>query len=287
MLVRTRDRHARRLISTTAGEVDIHYSGPTGGAGDLPGVLVFGYAGSGLRQLEKHCKLYNSLGYRTLSCVPPQEFLFHYDVPQLVQLSRSVLEAAEEKQMLSFVIHCVSNNGATLYQHLTQELSCPEYDHLQVKGAVFDSGPGPQTLLPRPALFSKLRRDKSEARPPGKLFLQTAYLSVNQANKLSLRDNMRMMVRQWRDLEPDPSVSWVGHHLKYQDWGPWPLLFIYSKADPLIPWKFLSGLVEEIKARDSGRVVKELCLDKSGHVAHLKTHPDLYTQTVTQFLQSL
>ena len=72
MFVKTRELHAQRLIST-AGEVDIHYSCPPGGAADLPGVLVFGYAGSGLRQLEKHYKLYNSLGYRTLACVPPKE----------------------------------------------------------------------------------------------------------------------------------------------------------------------------------------------------------------------
>ena len=148
------------------------------------------------------------------------------------------MEAAAEKKFPSLVIHCVSNNGATLYQHLTQllaqEISCPDQDHLEVKGAVFDSGPGPQSLLPRPAWFSEVRRENSQtkpqARPPGKLFLRAAYLSVNQANGVSLGDNLRLMARQWRELEPDPGVSWVGHHVKYEDSGPWPLLFIYSKA---------------------------------------------------------
>ena len=192
-----------------------------------------------------------------------------------------------EKQFSSLVIHCLSNNGATLYQHLSQEVCSPDYDHLQLRGAVFDSGPGPQTLLPIPALFNRRTRDSSLPRPPGKLFLRTAYLSVNLANRLSLRDNLRLVARQWRELEPDPNISWVGHHVKHQDRAVWPLLFIYSKSDRLIPWRFMSGLVEEVRARDSDRSVTELCLEQSGHVAHLKTYPDTYTNTVSHFLQSL
>ena len=242
---------------------------------------MFGYAGSGLRQLEKHCQLYNSLGYRTLACVSPQEFIFHYNIPQLLQLSRCVLDAAVERQFESFVVHCLSNNGAALYQHLSQELSSPHYDHLQLRGAVFDSGPGPQTLLPISALFSDERRDNRKARPPGKFFLRASYLAVNHANKLSPRENLRLMARQWQELEPDPGVSWVGHHVKHQDCGAWPLLFIYSKADRLIPWQFVSSLVGEVRARNRGRVVRELCLEQSAHVAHLKTYPETYTHTVS------
>ena len=62
---------------------------------------------------------------------------------------------------------------------------------------------------------------------------------------------------------------------------------LWSEADRLIHWQYVRGLVEEVRARDEARVVRELCLDQSGHVAHLKIYPDLYTQTVARFLQSL
>ena len=91
-------------------------------------------------------------------------------------------------------------------------------------------------------------------------------------------------MRQWRELE-DPSVSWVGDYLKYEDSGPWPLLFIYSKKDRLIDWRFISGVVAEQEAR--GRRVTSLCLEGSGHVAHLKSQPELYTNTIKHFLQHL
>ena len=46
-------------------------------------VLLFGFAGSKKHQLEKHSKLYNELGYRTLYCILPLQHLFHYDVHRI------------------------------------------------------------------------------------------------------------------------------------------------------------------------------------------------------------
>ena len=54
-------------------------------------VLLFGFAGSSMKQLEKHSKLYNNLGYKTLSCILPQQYLFRFDVPNIVKCSKQVL----------------------------------------------------------------------------------------------------------------------------------------------------------------------------------------------------
>ena len=144
-----------------------------------------------------------------------------------------------------------------------------------------------QTVLPVPvpALLQRERPRLGEARPPSKLFLQVSYLGVNYSNRVGLKENLRRFLDQRRELEPDPNVSWVGHFIKYEDTGSWPQLFIYSKADRLIPWQFVSEVVEENRRR--GRSVSELLLENSAHVAHLKAQPELYTKTLTDFLQCL
>ena len=240
---------------------------------------MFGYAGSSLGHVLKHAALYNSLGYRTLSCVLPQEYLFHYQTAQIVSFSRSVLAAAVEHEMTGVVTHSLSNNGGAVYQHLSQAVT--EYQQLEVRGAVFDSCPGPATLFPSLSWRSR----PGAAKPPGNLFLCSAYLGVNLANRVSLKETIRRLSRQIKELDKVQDVPWVGDYVKYEDRGDWPLLFIYSRADTLIPCHFVSEVVEESEAR--GRTVTSLCLERSGHVAHLKTYPDLYTRTISQFLQSL
>ena len=53
-------------------------------------VLLFGFAGSSYKQLEKHSILYNNLGYKTLHCILPIKHHYHYDIPRIVDCSRQV-----------------------------------------------------------------------------------------------------------------------------------------------------------------------------------------------------
>ena len=57
---------------------------------DNTAVLLLGNAGATFRQLEKHSDLYNSLGYRTLACILPRVFVFHYDIPSTVKFCKQV-----------------------------------------------------------------------------------------------------------------------------------------------------------------------------------------------------
>ena len=56
---------------------------PTPSTSSPPSVLLFGFAGSKKHQLQKHSKLYNELGYHTLYCILPLQYLFHYDVHRI------------------------------------------------------------------------------------------------------------------------------------------------------------------------------------------------------------
>ena len=53
-------------------------------------VLLLGNAGATFRQLERHSELYNTLGFRTLACTLPLQFVFHYDIPNTVRFCKQV-----------------------------------------------------------------------------------------------------------------------------------------------------------------------------------------------------
>ena len=135
-------------------------------------------------------------------------------------------------------------------------------------------GPGPGPCAPGPGPW-----------PPSRSCLAGAYFAVNWVNRRSLRDILALGIVQLRQLDIKPDdVSWVGYWVKHQDRGGWPLLFIHSERDPLIPWRFVSSVVAENRRR--GRRVEEWRLQDTGHVDHFKRHPEEYRERVAAFLDS-
>jgi len=243
-------------------------------------VLLFGYAGSSFRQLDKHSKLYNSLGYKTLSCILPIENMFHNDNKKISAFSRSVLDRVTEEGIRSVATVAFSNNGTAVYQHLVTQMTDHPHD-LRVIGSVFDSGPGPSQLPYNPKTSDIT--NSFGRRPPGRLFLTLAYLGVNKANGLSLLENLKLVIRQQRLMSRDPGVSWCGHWMKYEDPNTWPVLFIYSEADKLIPARYLDTVVDKNMER---RRVEFWRIRDTNHVAALKKYQDKYIETVKTFLES-
>merc|ERR1719342_901216 len=244
-------------------------------------VLLFGYAGSSFRQLEKHSLMYNKLGYTTLSCILPQNYLFHFEVPKIVECSKQVLERVKKENINEIATITFSNNGAALYQHLSQLILQDNNQEIRILGAVFDSGPGPNAIF----RTSGRRVPHNTPNPPTKFFLYLSLLGVNLANGVSIRESLHLLSKQIKSTNIDPNVSWPGHFLKYEDRGRWPLFIIYSKKDKLLPWQFLKKLVEETS--ENGRQVEEWQLKDSGHVAHYKFYPIEYRDKVSKFLQKI
>ena len=68
----------------------------------------------------------------------------------------------------------------------------------------------------------------------------------------------------------------------------WPLLFIYSKNDKLVPWQYVDEVMHA--QSQTGRPVISKLFDKSGpvgHVAHLKYRPIEYRESVQKLLDTL
>ena len=79
--------------SVSSQKFDIRVSAPSHPRVPAPegvAVLLLGNAGATFRQLEKHSDLYNSLGYRTLACILPRVYVFHYDIPSTVKFCKQV-----------------------------------------------------------------------------------------------------------------------------------------------------------------------------------------------------
>ena len=58
---------------------------------DNTAILLLGHSEATFQQLKKHSDLYNSLGYRTLACTLPLQFVFHYDVKNTIGFCKQVL----------------------------------------------------------------------------------------------------------------------------------------------------------------------------------------------------
>merc|ERR1719414_811631 len=115
---------------------------------------------------------------------------------------------------------------------------------------------------------------------------QVAYCAVNRANGMSVRDIVREASLQNRylasNLERHHDVPFVGSFLKYEDKGSWPTLFLASKKDRQIHWRYIKSVSEEQKRR--GRRSSLHIFPSSGHVAHLKVHPEEYREIVASFM---
>merc|ERR1712013_190515 len=253
-----------------------------------PYILLFGFAGSSPHHLAKQASVYSSLGYYSLSTIFPAQYPFSYDIHQITNCAHQVLEAAYKQKVQEVVVHSLSNNGAILYQHLTQ-LVMAEYQDITIKGAVFDSAPGPGNTLETLQYLGLL--PKYPPTTAGNLltyFLYTAYPWLNRINKMKLKDILAASVYQARNLE----VNWRRHHgvpwpgpFLMNERADWPLLFLYSKKDRQIPWRYITRVAD--KQRSKGRKVTTHIFSSSGHVAHLKIHPEEYRHSLEIFMRDL
>ncbi|XP_023333025.1 transmembrane protein 53-like isoform X1 [Eurytemora carolleeae] len=246
-----------------------------------PTVVLFGYAGSPKSHLEKYETLYTSLGYNSVCCILPHKELFAYNIPEIQKCAEKVLSVIESSGAQNIVAHCFSNNGIALYQQTYTILNTQKRAECYIKGLILDSGPGPMGL--RDNVLKRIFNDKQ-----GRIFLPIALFFVNAANKIPFAENIKSIIEQCRSLKSNfkenSHVPWTGLFMKTQEKGTWPVLFLYSKADTLMPWKYVAGVVQRLKPH---RTVYENRFEKSGHVAHFKTYPEEYTAAIKKFLNSI
>jgi len=262
-----------------------------------PTVVVFGFAGSPRVQVERIAAVYQEQGHPTLACTLPQLDTFTYNMPAIRSCAHQVLRAAEEEGAQQVVCHSLSNNGSILYQQFVR--AAQEEGRVEIRGAVFDSAPGPlgiqnvqkylhlDTLAALEGLNRRIERWSPRHQTP--FFLPFHLVGVDLANRKPIATVLANLVHQLRMLTSTWRVSrrvpWCGPYMKDHEEQAWPLLFIYAKNDALLSWRY----VEEVVRRQQGRGRQVLTTrfetsGKGGHVAHLKYHPEEYKKAVAQLL---
>jgi hypothetical protein len=80
------------------------------------------------------------------------------------------------------------------------------------------------------------------------------------------------------------AYEWAGPYLKNREQEKWPMLFLYSKKDSLMPYLYVSDLIETKKKQNTSRIISSRMFEKSAHVAHMRKYPDEYKQEIKKFL---
>jgi len=263
---------------------------PKHGCSSPVSVVLFGFAGSPIHQLEKMSNVYTELGYRTLYCILPMKFTFSYDIENITKCAEEVVMTAKKENITEIVCHSLSNNGGVLYQHFSQ--MAVKDPALQIKGAVFDSSPGPLGIQNIQKYISVWGINKLRPSRQTRLFLPFHHFGVNMANRVPISQTITEMVYQLKFLKTNwkkvRHVPWVGAYMTQHEREAWPLLFIYSKNDKLLPWRYVEEVINA--QTETGRPVMSKLFEKSGragHVAHLKYHPEEYKESVRKFLEAI
>lgn len=272
---------AATLISAPDKLVEVKYGGVALDPTKAPVVLLFGWAGASFKNLGKYAKLYQKAGCFTAQFILPTRHIFRdtTEVPELMWLVWQKLEEAQLADRQLF-IHCLSDTGVMCYQGLDIALARQGVTPNR-GGVVWDSCPGPY--------------------PECNMARVMAFLIINWMCSLrdglgmsrSLHSSYRLMVervwpsylRKWKGLPVELSKiegQWCGH-FGLEHAHSTPELFLYSKKDFYLPYKYLEDVV---LASRKNREFKSVCFPTSPHVAHFRYFPKEYAKHVQTFVLS-
>ena len=68
----------------------------------------------------------------------------------------------------------------------------------------------------------------------------------------------------------------------YDEPSRWPQMYLYSKKDEIVDYKYIDSIVEHRKSL--GVKVTAQCWEDSAHVAHIRQHRESYLNLCSQFL---
>jgi len=210
---------------------EIFYGNPKCKEKSSISIVLFGFAGSPIHQLEKMSKVYTELGHRTFYCILPMKFTFSYDIVNIKKCADEVISTLKREEISEVVCHSLSNNGGVLYQQFSQQVM--NENALKIKGAVFDSSPGPLGFqnIQKYLKIAGIEKWRPSRQTP--VFLPAHHFGVNMANRVPLAQTLTEIIYQLRFLKKhwkeNKYVPWIGAYMTEHERQAWPLLFIYSK----------------------------------------------------------
>ncbi|CAM6043584.1 unnamed protein product, partial [Sphagnum compactum] len=277
-------------------------------------VVLLGWLGAQQKHLKKYAEWYNARGIHAVTFVVPMtdvltfkvggkaeehvDRLAHHLALWLTEQGEHANGIEGEKQLM---FHTFSNTGWLTYGVILEKLQ-ERGDHLlgKIKGCVVDSAPAadPDPQVWASGFSAALLKKRSSATKEAAL--------VNETKEGVTFEGSQKGVLSNTEVEPNgveaallsvlagffsvflklPAISErlskVVTTLSKQQ-PQCPQLYIYSTADKVIPVKSVEAFIEQ--QRKAGHVVRSCNLQSSPHVDHFRSHPQLYSEQLSNFLK--
>lgn len=237
-----------------------------------PVVFLLGWGGCQDHHLAKYSSLYEERGCITVRYTVPIQYLIQ-DRSKIEPIACRLVSLLEEMclQENPVFIHSFSNNGATVYQFIREEMKKRPQVNIQLQGVIFDSGPGQRRIS------SLFRAVHSMTPGPSLLRIATSLWTIF----LVFLFNIYHFIQSWVVGGAAPA-PWCWDYVMQEEVTT-PTLFLYSTSDKIVN----SEDIEEIAVakEKAGREVMKVCYEDTEHVAHLRLHRESYVNALVQFIQ--
>ncbi|EQC26852.1 hypothetical protein SDRG_15362 [Saprolegnia diclina VS20] len=226
-------------------------------------VLVCSWMNSAPRHAAKYAALYNDIGFRHTTIVPSSGLDFF--LPASSVHAETAARLCDPTKTLRLHVHIMSNGGARSWYCLETHLQRLHQPYI-VTSFVFDSAP---TLVrggfTDPTVFVQHIRNPLAR---GALYgvMKVVLWSLNALLFVLHRDH----------------VLALNFESQIANTGAIPKLFLYSRADKLIPLADFQDAMQA--AKDTGATVHGVDFMTSPHVGHYQAHPEAYRAALASFL---
>ncbi|XP_070563310.1 transmembrane protein 53-like [Ptychodera flava] len=239
-----------------------------------PVVILLGWAGCQDRHLAKYSAIYQQQRFTTIRySLPMEDTFFRPGKPK--EMSLKIIELIFDLGLEDNVIifHVFSNAGGFLYRGITEVVHDPntvKQGTIKIGGVIFDSSPAHTSIINAVrALVNGMQANAVVRYAIAVFFVLTQWLS-------GIAGLVFPPLRQY-------GSGFQGYMYALEnDKGRYPQMFLYSKADAVIPYSEVEKFAE--RRRVLGVPVRQMCWDDSAHCTLLVQHREEYINQCVQFV---
>ncbi|KAK3592152.1 hypothetical protein CHS0354_019444 [Potamilus streckersoni] len=242
-----------------------------------PVVLLLGWLGCEEKHLAKYSDIYERKGCITIRYIAPKEITF-FKTELLPTVASKLLDLIQDYNLEDNPIffHIFSNNGSYVYTNILKVLHEDKEKKLvklQVKGVIIDSAPGQRRLhqAARAFVVSTPRNFMMRILMVIGIYLYLFWTGLKC---------MFMKLYNPKSLEYNP--HYVYENMLHDSYH-WPQLYLYSKADKIIPYQDIDKMIGY--RQSLGVHVERVRWDDTAHVSHLMVHREAYMQACIEFIK--
>ena len=251
---------------------------------DKPLVILAGWLGCHLKNLDRYATLYKSLGFKVMRVIAKPATIIMASTEErdqagihretMYQLAMEVVNNASSLPSSHIIFHVFSNGGCFLWESICKILSVEELStqakilKMRLQAVVFESSPAHYTEN------SNLLNNALKFCSPSDREIAHNYLQCREA-LLGKEKYSQMNLQRARDY-------WEG--LKNCTF-PVHTLYICSKNDKLTPFEELYDLIQHRVSQQQSYIVEYCIFEDSAHCQHILKYPLEYEECILSFVK--